>query len=70
MSNTKIRLAQIENGQILKRLILWFRASPQSFPARLTILRSRSRNAAQRAGITPKHVDRLIAEVRSRRAKT
>lgn len=70
MATTKIRLEQIENGRILKQLVLWFRASPQAFPARLNALRARTRSAARRAGITLKDVDHLIAEVRSRRAKT
>jgi len=69
MPGTKIRLEQIEEGRILKQLVLWFRSAPRSFPTRLNALRIRSRAAARRAGITLKDVDRLIAEVRSRRAK-
>lgn len=70
MPKTKIRLEQIENGRVLKQLVLWFRSSPGSFPARLDALRARSRAAARRAGVSLKDVDRLILEVRSRRAKT
>lgn len=65
----KIRLDQLEEGQVLRELVTWFRVSRPSFPARLTSLRRRSRQAAQRAGVSPKDIDRLICEVRSRRAR-
>ena len=70
MSATKIRLEQIENGRILKQLVQWFKISDQTFPRRLNALRNRSQIAAQRTGIGPKDVARLITAVRSRRAKT
>ena len=70
MSTTKIRLEQIENGRILKQLVHWFKISDQTFPTRLNALQTRSLAAAKRAGIRPKDLPRLIAEVRSRRAKT
>ena len=70
MPNPKIPLERIEGGQVLKQLVIWFRRSPQSFAARLDTLRTRSRLAAKRAGISRRDVDRLITDVRSRRAKT
>ncbi len=70
MSTTKIRLEQIENGRTLKQLGLWFRRSQQPFPSRFNALRRRTRAAATRAGLGRHDVDRLIAAVRSRRART
>lgn len=68
MPKTRIRLEEIEDGQTLKQMILWFRSSKRSFSSRWNELRIRTRAAAKRAGIGPKDVDRLIAEVRARRA--
>ena len=70
MSTAKIPLEQIEQGRVLRQLIQWFKISPPSFPTRFNALRSRSRHAAERAGIRPADINRLIADVRSRRAKT
>ncbi|MDP3723306.1 MAG: hypothetical protein Q8R91_07410 [Candidatus Omnitrophota bacterium] len=69
MPTTKIRLQQLEDGQILKQLVQWFKISHVEFPERFNSLRVRTRRAVERAGLGPKDVDRLIAEVRSRRAK-
>ena len=68
MATKRIRLQQIEDGQTLKQMVLWFRSSRRQFPARLNALRARSRRAASRAGIGQKDIDRLVAEVRLRRA--
>lgn len=70
MTHSKIRLEQIEEGRTLRRLVQWFRLTMPPFAARLDDLRARSRRAAARAHISPKHIDRLIANVRSQRAKT
>ena len=70
MPATRIRLDQIEEGRILKQLVYWFKISDQTFPQRFNALRARSLAAAKRAGVRPKDVPRLIADVRSRRAKT
>jgi hypothetical protein len=69
MPTSKIRLEQIENGRTLKQLVQWFKISHQTFPKRLDALRIRTRRAARQAGLEPGEVDRLIARVRSRRAK-
>jgi len=70
MPTTRIRLDQIEEGRILKQLVYWFKISDQTFPRRFNALRTRSRAAAKRAGFRLKDVPRLIADARSRRAKT
>lgn len=72
MPKTKIRLEQIENGRILKELVTWFKISGarEPFAKRFNRLRTRSRAAAARAGLRAADVSRLIADVRSRRAKT
>ena len=69
MSATKIRLQQLEDGQILRQLVQWFKISHQEFPQRFNSLRARTRRAAERAGVNPKNTSRLIAHARSHRAK-
>ena len=70
MSGTKIRFEQIEDGQTLKQVVVWFRNSQRAFPARFNALRSRSRAQAKRAGLGPQGVERLISQTRAHRAKT
>ena len=73
MPTTKIQLQQIEDGQTLKQVIHWFKITHMKFPKQsssLRALRLRTRQAAQRAGIRPRDVSRLIAEVRARRVKS
>ena len=73
MPSSKIRLEQIENGRTLRQLVRWFKVAHLAMPPRantLRTLRATSRRAAQRAGIGPQDIPRLIAEVRARRAKT
>jgi hypothetical protein len=71
MPRDKIRLEQIEDGRILKQLITWFKISSvqEPFAKRFNRLRTRSRAGAKHAGIGPADVPRLIADVRSHRAK-
>lgn len=73
MPSSKIRLEQIKDGRTLKQLVRWFKVSHLTFPQRADAfesLRTRSRRAAERAGLGPQDIARLIADVRSRRAKT
>ena len=69
MSMSKIRFEQIEEGRILKQLVQWFKISNRAFPQRFNTLRAQTRRAAQQAGIGPKDIPRLMAQVRSHRAK-
>jgi hypothetical protein len=70
MASTKIRLTQIERGDVLQALIRWYEGSQRTFAQRFNALRQRSRAAATAAGIGPRDIEALIHTVRRHRAKT
>lgn len=70
MGETKVKLERIEEGEILRKLVNWFKQTQENpFVRRFNLLRRKTRKAIEQAGYGPKDVSRLIADVRCNREK-
>lgn len=67
MAHAKVSLKEIESGQILAEMVLWYKTAvkKETFKDRYNRLWKEGRAIAKKRGYTAKDVERIIAEVRS-----